>query len=82
MPKFFEKVGGVGVALATAALLSGCAAQVVSSSQRTVVVRAGDYFVADAQKLADTECARHGRFARLIARPNASSSEFVFDCVT
>ena len=67
--------------LAIVALLTGCAAKVVSSSPRTVVVRAGDALVADAQALAEAECLKHGRHARLIARPNFQSAEFIFDCV-
>jgi len=61
--------------------LSGCAAQVVSSSPRTVVVRAPDHAIAESQKLADVECAKHGRYARMIERPSPRSAEFVFDCV-
>ena len=69
------------IAAVAAALLSGCAAKVVSSSPRTVVVRAMDTAVADAQRLADAECKAHSRFARLVARPSPISDEFVFDCV-
>jgi hypothetical protein len=62
-------------------LLAGCAAQVVSSSPRSVVVRAPDNSIAEAQKLADAECARHSRYARLIERPSRTSDTFVYDCV-
>lgn len=65
-------------------LLSGCAAQVVSSNARSVVI-GGDYRfyggTAAAQKLADAECAKHKRFAKMVGRPNDSSTEYVFDCV-
>lgn len=67
--------------LACAMLLAGCAAQVVSSSPRTVVIRAGDARIAEAQTMADAECQKHGRHARLIERPSPRSSEFVYDCV-
>jgi len=60
--------------------LSGCAAKVVSSSARTVVVSAGDAHVQEAQDLADKECAKHSRHARMIARPNPNSDQFAFDC--
>lgn len=77
---------GVRMALAVALVavgvgLIGCAAQVVSSSPRTVVVRAPDGAIAESQKLADVECAKHGRYARMIERPSPRSAEFVFDCV-
>lgn len=62
-------------------LMTGCAAKVVSSSPRTVVVRAPDTSIAESQKLADIECAKYSRYARMIDRPSPMSSEFVFDCV-
>lgn len=68
-------------AVAALVALSGCAAKVVSSSARTVVISAGDARVQEAQSLADKECARHSRHARMIARPNPNSDQFVFDCV-
>ncbi len=65
----------------TVILLSGCAAKVVSSSPRTVVVRAPDMAISESQGLADKECAKHERYARMVAQPNIFSSEFVFDCI-
>lgn len=64
-----------------ALLLVGCAAKVVSSSPRTVVIRAGGAYVAESQALADAECKKHGRYARLIERPSRTSAEFIYDCV-
>jgi hypothetical protein len=81
MPNFIQKVGGLPCVAVALVLLSGCAAQVISSSPRTVVVRAGDARIAESQAMADAECAKHSRFARLIARPTPSSAEFIFDCV-
>ena len=63
------------------ALLSGCAAKVISSGPRSVVVSASDDKVADAQKLADKECQKHNRFAQLRREPTKSSDRFIFDCV-
>lgn len=68
-------------ALTCASVLAGCAAQVVSSSPRTVVVRAPDNSIAESQQLADAECKKHNRFARLIERPSPTSDKFVYDCV-
>lgn len=63
--------------LALAALLAGCGSTVKASSPRSAVVHAGG--VAGAQKLADTECAKHGRYARFVQeRPEFV---FTFDCV-
>lgn len=60
-------------------LISGCAAQVISSSERSVMVKARVQDVAEAQALADAECKKHGRFARLSMK--ASANQFVYDCV-
>lgn len=61
------------------ALLSGCAAEVISSSERTVVVKASVQAVAQAQALADTECKKRNAFARLSGK--ATPNQYVFDCV-
>jgi hypothetical protein len=61
--------------------LSGCAAKLVSTSPRTVVISAGDARVQEAQDMADKECAKHGRFARMIGKPSPTSDQFTFDCV-
>jgi hypothetical protein len=44
---------------------TGCAAKLVSTSPRSVVISAGDARVQEAQNMADAECAKHGRYARL-----------------
>lgn len=61
--------------------LAGCAAQVVSSNPRSVVVSAFGRQAGEAQDLASAEYARHQRFARMTARPNDSNRQFIFDCV-
>ena len=60
-------------------LLSGCAAEVLSSSERTVVVKARTQDAAQAQALATAECKKHGLFARLSMKTEAH--QYVFDCV-
>lgn len=67
------------VMVAAAVLMSGCAAKVISSSERSVVVRAGTVMVGEAQKAADAECGKNGRKARLSGTLQAN--QFVFDCV-
>lgn len=59
-------------------LMTGCAAKVISSNERSVVVKAyGSDAMVQAQKLADAECAKVNRFARF----NQPMQGFVFDCV-
>lgn len=64
----------------TTILLAGCAAQVVSSTPRTVIVKAGDLDVAGASKLGEAECSKYGRHARLSGRM-PDTMQWVFDCV-
>lgn len=69
-------------AVVLTALLAGCAAKVISSSPRTVVIQAGAGRVADAQPLADEECKKYGLIARLSGRPMPGGPpQFIFDCV-
>ena len=63
-----------------AVVLSGCAAQVLSAGERTLVIRtrSGDD-VASAQALADSECNKRGLRARLSIK--ASPVKYIFDCI-
>lgn len=69
---------------ALALAVCGCAAQVTSSTPRSVIVNAGKppTSAASAQTMADAECSKHGRYASMKARPvYAGSNDYVFDCV-
>ena len=64
--------------------LGGCAAQVTSSTPRSVIVSAGKppASAATAQALADAECKKQGRYASMKGRPAyGESNDYVFDCV-
>lgn len=61
------------------ALCTGCATRVISSNNRSVIIKAGTAMAASAQKMADEECAKHSRYARLALKP--MPNEYVFDCV-
>jgi hypothetical protein len=67
--------------LLTASLLSACMApgRVVASNARSVTVRAGTGAAGEAQKAADTECAKHGRIAQSAGKNGPH--EWVYDCV-
>jgi hypothetical protein len=67
-----------GLLLVGVVVLAGCAAQVISSSERSVVVRARIHDVADAQRLADAECAKYGRKARLGGK--LTNNQYSYDC--
>jgi hypothetical protein len=70
--------------LTACATCLGCAAQVTSSTPRSVIVNAGKppTSAATAQGLADAECKKHGRYASMKGRPEyGGSNDYVFDCV-
>ena len=68
------------ILIASLVLLSACAAKVASSSERTVVISAAKQDVAGAQVLANSECKKFQRSARLIRLPEEDRT-FVFDCI-
>lgn len=63
-----------------AAGLSGCAAKLVAANERSVVVSAARKDAADAMRIGDAECAKHGLRARLKTAP-FDDRTWVFDCV-
>lgn len=62
-----------------AVLLAGCAAGVISSNPRSVVIGVGSERGGDAQALADAECRKHNRYAKFNRK--MSQMEWSFDCV-
>lgn len=60
--------------------LVGCAAKVTSSGERTVMINAGSMEGAEALSLANSECKKYGRYARLLTKPTGDR-QWVFDCV-
>lgn len=66
------------LAMMATLVLAGCGAttKVMSSSPRTVSVQSFRG-LAEAQKLADAECAKYGRLARWVS----GDINYIFDCV-
>lgn len=64
------------IALTTAVALVGCGATVQNSNARQVVIHAVGS--KQAQPLADQECAKHGRYARLVS---GQDFNYLFYCV-
>lgn len=69
------------VCLVTGFFLSACAAKVVTANPRSVVVESQGMNTAESQSLADKECAKYQKYAKMAARPTYWLREFVFDCV-
>lgn len=74
-----DRTFAASAAFICAALLSGCAGKIVSTSERTVVVNAASQNIAEAQALGDAGCAQYGRKARLARLPREDRT-FIFDC--
>ena len=60
-------------------MLTGCAAGVMSSNPRSVVIQVGSERGGDAQALADSECRKYNRYAKFNRK--MSTMEWSFDCV-
>lgn len=68
------------VVLALLSLLVGCASGVVDSNPRSVVVRMGHAYPGEAAKMAQAECQKYGRSARLNQR-DPDAPIWHFDCL-
>ena len=59
----------------------GCSTQVVSSSERSVIVESQSMNIAEAQKLANAECAKYKKFARMTVKADYWERNYIFDCI-
>ena len=64
-------------------VMFGCAAEITSSTPRTVIVKAGipDMGVEKALVLAEAECAKKGLSARIQTITNPNNDRYIFECV-
>lgn len=60
-------------------LMSGCAAELISATDRQVIVKARPSQTGEAQDVAEAQCQQRGLHARLTTRPAAG--QLGFDCV-
>ncbi len=68
------------ICITSAIALSGCAAEVIASNERTAIVNAHPRDAAGALTLAQEQCSKFGRHARLSETPYGSR-QWVFDCI-
>ena len=63
-------------------LLPGCAPSLLNSSMNNVVIRAHNDHAGEAQVMADAECKKFSKSARLnqTVRANVAESTYFFDC--
>jgi hypothetical protein len=70
------------IMITVALVLTGCAARVVSTSPRTVMINAAPLQAQEAQDLATAECTKHGLHAKMTARPGfGNPRQWAFDCI-
>ena len=69
------------VAAVLCCVITGCGTEIVSSNPRNVVVESQSMNAAEAQKLADAECAKQGRFAQMTSKADYWDRNYVFACV-
>lgn len=69
----------LGIALSF--ILCGCTTHVVSSNPRSVLVESAWLNAKEAQRLADAECAKHGRYAKMTLKADYTEQTYSFDCV-
>jgi|GEM_PF-794369 len=66
--------------LVATALLSGCAAELLSSNEKLIIVKGRPSQLPDASEIAETECQkRGGQRARLISKP--AEGQYGFECI-
>lgn len=61
--------------------LGGCSTSVVSSSPKNVVVESQSLNAGEAQRLADAECQKHNRFAKMTIKGDYWDRHYTFECV-
>ena len=61
--------------------LSGCATSVVSSNPRSVAVESQSMDAKEAQRLADAECAKHKRYAKMTIKADYWERNYTFECI-
>jgi hypothetical protein len=75
-----KKLPLLSALLLASALLSGCAAELLSNNEKLIIVKGRPSQLADATEIAETECQKRARMhARLISKPEPG--QYGFECV-
>ena len=72
---------GLVLVLCCGATLVACSTSVVSSNPRNVVVESQSLNAAEAQRLADIECDKHHRYAKMTIKGGYWDRHYTFECV-
>jgi len=72
--------GLILIGIVTSAL-AGCSTSVISSNPRNVVVESQSLNAAEAQRLADAECQKYNRYAKMTIKGDYWDRNYTFECV-
>jgi hypothetical protein len=61
--------------------LSSCTTAVISANARSVVVESQSLNAKEAQRLADAECSKHKRYAKMTIKGDYWDRNYTFECV-
>ena len=85
MPKInkhnLERIALLDVMLVLSLMVAGCATSVLSANPRQVIVESQMMDAQKAQALADAECAKHKRYARMTLKADYWERNYTFECI-
>jgi hypothetical protein len=62
-------------------MLLGCETTVISANPRQVIVKSSELDAKESQRLAEAECGKHQRYARMSLKASNIDPNYTFDCV-
>ena len=62
-------------------MLLGCETTVISANPRQVIVKSSELDAKESQRLAEAECGKHQRYARMSLKATNIDPNYTFDCV-
>jgi hypothetical protein len=62
-------------------ILLGCETTVISANPRQVIVKSSMLDAKESQRLAEAECGKHERYARMALKATNTDPNYTFDCV-
>jgi hypothetical protein len=62
-------------------ILLGCETTVISANPRQVIVKSSELDAKESQRLAEAECGKHQRYARMSLKATNIDPNYTFDCV-
>ena len=62
-------------------MLLGCETTVISANPRQVIVKSSMWDAKESQRLAEAECGKHERYAKMALKPTNTDPNYTFDCI-